>query len=516
MPRVKLPIVGGDLDTNHGNVDEISLNYYPRINEGSGGKDKGILVSRPGIVAQSIFGGGAADYVPGDWASIVQLLPKGEKVYALTRTDSSGGNKLGLYDFEITSNGFESTELHNGTTMDCNVNIRIPKIVDADTHLYIMDTSKDAYLWDISGASLTQITDADFPTALLDIEYAEGYYLAIPENSDTFYVSALNDGSTWDALDFATTSRKPDNLAGIIKDRGEIWFFGTQSAEVWYNAGAADFPFRRRQGVDITVGLAARNSLVKVDNSIMWIGRDEGGGVGVYRADGYTPKKVSTDAIDAILEERGDLSSLSGFAFTYQGQKFYGFGHQLSSFNTTKESYAAIGLEELFHMYIYHVNSGVWTRWNLEGDQGSIVSAAYLKDSELYVACCESGKMFYLDPDVDLDETSDDITRTRTVPYFQADNNKVTINSLILEFSYDTLLAGRNIKLTCTRDGTDGAELTRPLPAPGDNRTGKVRFNMLGQARDWQFKISTTDRTANVDSPFAFLGAYIDITVDEE
>jgi len=46
-------------------------------------------------------------------------------------------------------------------------------------------------------------------------------------------------GTTIDPLYFAAAEGSPDNLVTLIVDHREIWLFGTNSVEVWYDAGTA-------------------------------------------------------------------------------------------------------------------------------------------------------------------------------------------------------------------------------------------------------------------------------------
>ena len=82
---------------------------------------------------------------------------------------------------------------------------------------------------------------------------------------------------------------------GLIIDYREAWLFGTNSVEVWYNAGLLDFPLQRVQGAFNEIGCAAPYSIAKMDNGIFWLGKDARGQGLVYRANGYTGQRLSPD-----------------------------------------------------------------------------------------------------------------------------------------------------------------------------------------------------------------------------
>jgi hypothetical protein len=78
---------------------------------------------------------------------------------------------------------------------------------------------------------------------------------------------------------------------------------------VFYNTGAADFPFERQGNAFIERGCIDRDSIVKLDNGTFFVGDDRI----VYKLDGYTPCRVSTHAVEKTLSE---ASWFRGFTYT--------------------------------------------------------------------------------------------------------------------------------------------------------------------------------------------------------
>ena len=134
-------------------------------------------------------------------------------------------------------------------------------------------------------------------------------------DSDQFVISALNDALTYDPLDIATAEGSPDDLIGLIVDHREVQFYGKHSIEIWYNSGAADFPFERQGNAFIERGCLARDSIIKIDNSVMFVGDDRI----VYRLDGYSPIRISTHALEADIASATDFWA---FSYTQEGHKY--------------------------------------------------------------------------------------------------------------------------------------------------------------------------------------------------
>lgn len=165
-----------------------------------------------------------------------------------------------------------------------------------------------------SGGAVT--TPANLPVAVSDVAYIDGYILWTVANEDQFVISGLNDATSYDPLDIATVEGSPDNLVGLIVDHREVQFYGKQSIEIWYNSGAADFPFERQGNAFIERGCFSRDGIVKIDNSVHFVGDDRI----VYRLDGYSPIRISTHAIEYQLRNATDYWA---FDITVEGHKQY-------------------------------------------------------------------------------------------------------------------------------------------------------------------------------------------------
>jgi hypothetical protein len=166
----------------------------------------------------------------------------------------------------------------------------------------------------LSGGTIS--TPANLPAAVSDVAYMDGYMLWTVASNDTFVISSLNDALTYDVLDIATVEGSPDDLVGLIVDHREVQFYGKQSIEIWYNSGASDFPFERQGNAFIERGCFSRDSIVKIDNSVHFVGDDRV----VYRLDGYRPVRISTHDIEYAYRNATDFWA---FDYTMEGHKFY-------------------------------------------------------------------------------------------------------------------------------------------------------------------------------------------------
>jgi hypothetical protein len=194
-------------------------------------------------------------------------------------------------------------------------------IADNGTQIFLA-CNPDGFIYNEVTNVFAKITDPDFPGAVT-VGYLDGYFVFNEPNSQKVWVTELLDGSSVDPLDFASAEGSPDGLVAINVDHREAWLFGTDSIEVWYDAGLADFPLTRIQGAFNEIGCVAAFSIAKLDNALFWLGTDARGQGIVYRANGYTGVRVSTHAIEYAIAQYGNISDAVAYTYQQEGHAFY-------------------------------------------------------------------------------------------------------------------------------------------------------------------------------------------------
>ena len=192
---------------------------------------------------------------------------------------------------------------------------------DNGTQLFIACNPK-GYIYNSFTTVFAQITDPDFQGAVT-VAFLDGYFVFNQPNSQKLWITSLYDGSSIDPLAFASAEGSPDNLIALIVDHREAWLFGTNSIEVWYDAGLPDFPLTRIQGAFNEIGCAAAYSVAKLDNGVFWLGADARGRGVVYRSQGYSGVRISTHAIEFAIQGYGVISDAIGYTYQQEGHPFY-------------------------------------------------------------------------------------------------------------------------------------------------------------------------------------------------
>lgn len=221
-------------------------------------------------------------------------------------------HRMGQVLYVVTgANLYSVTESGSSTSLGTILGDGPCRIVDNGSELAIHNGATTGYVYS-SGAVTTPV---NLP-AVSDVAYIDGYFVWSVAGGDQFIISGLNAGTTYDPLDVATVEGAPDALVGVINDHRELHFYGTDTVEIWYNSGDADFPFARQGNAFIERGCIDKNSIVKIDNSVHFVGNDRI----IYRLNGYDPTRISTHAIEWKLAQ---ATYFRAFTYTQEGHKFY-------------------------------------------------------------------------------------------------------------------------------------------------------------------------------------------------
>lgn len=194
-------------------------------------------------------------------------------------------------------------------------------IADNGTQIFFA-CNPDGYIYNETLGTFAQITDPDFPGAVT-VTYLDGYFVFNEPDSQRIWVTALLDGTSIDPTEYQSAEGSPDGVVGLLSDHRELWVFGTDSTEVWYDDGGADFPFTRVQGAFNEVGCVAPHSIAKLDNGIFWLGSDARGQGIVYRANGYQAVRVSTHAVEWQIQQYANMGDALAYTYQQDGHPFY-------------------------------------------------------------------------------------------------------------------------------------------------------------------------------------------------
>lgn len=229
--------------------------------------------------------------------------------------------------FVIGGSSFQEFFASGSTTLygPLNAGGRTPTIStngSAGNQLFIT-SGGSGYTFNLATNTLAIIVDGDFLTPSAGGAFFDGYFINLLENSRTFQISALEDGTSWDPLDVFEISTASDNIQAMTVAHRELWLLGSQTSQVWADVGDPDIPLQPVPGSLMQMGIWAPDSLLVLDNTLFWLATSSRGNNIVVKASGYNPQRISTNAIETFLRQQPRTDD--AFAWTYEqdGHTFY-------------------------------------------------------------------------------------------------------------------------------------------------------------------------------------------------
>lgn len=355
---------------------------------------------------------------------------------------------------------------------------------DNKTQLAIVDGS-NLYIFTLASNVLTTITVAGWRGSD-DVQEMDGFFIFVDPDTDQFYLSAIDNGSNLNALDFSSADTSPDNIVTHRVNHRQLWLFGDLSSEIWIDSGASAFPFVRYSSYTLDVGCVGKRAAINAADTIFWIGKTKRGSGTVYMASGNQPQRVSTIAVEQALRASTDISGASMWCYQIEGHEFIGIN--------------APGLKTTW------VYDAAIQQWHERGEW----SAGWLPlRSRLYVAYAgyhfggdAYGSLVRLDASLNT-LNGRFLVRERTWPHMVSPSME-PISYPGVEIACASGHGG-NMTLQLSNDGgyTFGSALQRSLGAAG-RWMQHVRWLGLGTAINRVFRLRCSD-----DVPFAIHNATV-------
>ncbi len=363
-------------------------------------------------------------------------------------------------------------------------------LVDGTTTGYSIDMNTYAFAPIVDPSGL--FTGADV------VAYLETFFIfnTVP-NTQNFVISQPN-SLTFDALDVAAKAAYADNLITLGIRSKELWLFGdTNSTEPWILSGALDFPFEAMPSTFLPYGCAAKYSQIFADTSLFWVSINQQGRAIFVKTEGYVPKRISTHAIENMVQGFATVSDAIGQAFQIEGHTFV-----VWHFPTANKT------------LVYDLATEQWAEWAYTDDNGGLnrdkacfYASAYNKN---FAQDWETGQVYEIKGDI-FDDDGHVVTYIRGFPTLEDKLNRITHNTLRAYMECGTepdVNAEMPVVLLFVSD--DGGKtwydpIEAPLGAQGEY-DNIAQWTRLGQARNrvyelvWSASLKTALNGVYVDA----------------
>lgn len=344
------------------------------------------------------------------------------------------------------------------------------------THVVMVDGT-NGYTYNPTTLTFAQITSGDFPNGATTVTWHDGY--TIVENGTEFAISALDDPTTWSAIDRAAAESSADDLVRVFADRGYISLFGRLTTELWGNTGSADFPYQRIGGGVIERGLAAKWSVTKFRDGIAGLFQNSEGDVEVGLIAGGSYQKISSPEIDYTINNYSNPNNATGLAYRHSGHSFYQI-----NFGTDDKS------------WIFDADSTLWSQVSTD-DHRHIGEQAVSFINRTLLASAETGKLYRLAVDVYSDDGA--VLKREITSRHLYEEDYFSISSLWVDTEGGTgLTLGQGVNpVVMLRISKDGGKTfpTEIFGNPGEigEYQQRLHYRRLGRSRNWVFKLRCTD-----------------------
>ena len=289
-------LVGGAYQSQSLNVDcEIAMNVYVEQTEVPGAKAAVVLQDCPGVTPFATLAPGP---IRGEFSQDGRTFAvSGDSFYEVFNDGTA--NVLGTVAVDanpavITSNG------------------------DGGGQLFLT-SGYAGYCFDLTSSAFTTVLDTGATTC----DFLDGYILVLDVPNSVLKISNFEDATTFQSTQFAQRTAGADRWVALKVVHTDIWLLGSQTSEVWYDAGTFPFPFAPRPGAFLQQGCAAGFSLAQVNSTLIWLAHNEQGAGMVVMANGYAPQRISTHPIDYALQSYPTISDAVAFSYQQIGHAFY-------------------------------------------------------------------------------------------------------------------------------------------------------------------------------------------------
>lgn len=436
-----------------------TINLFPVTDEM--GKEVASLYGTPGLISFSNLGNGP-----------------GRRCFS--SSNGRGFIVSGSGVFEIFE---DKTSVLRGNLYQSAGNV---SIAESDLELAICDGTS-LFIMNYSTNAFQKVTGTGLPSSVGFVESIDGYFIVTENNSGRFYISGILDGLSWDALDFATAESNPDNLVALANVTGQLYLMGSRTFEVWTNSGAEAFPFSRINGAIGTSGTMAAHTVCVNDGMVLWVGQDKYGNGNVFLMQGYRPQRISTEAIELVLNYIPYPTQMRGYMYQSEGHTFY--------------CITGGGLETTL---VYDLATKLWHErayFNSNGHFEQHLAADLMYCFNKHI-CCDrrNGNVYEMSMSA-YDDAGETIVRERIYTHLSEENKYIRFNRLEIGIEAgvgldDTTGNGYNpvLSLQLSRDGArtwsdwNNVEIGKA----GQFRT-RVIFRRLGIAYQMTFRIRISE-----------------------
>jgi hypothetical protein len=486
--RIQIPIIGGQAVSRSVVVNnQATINFIQAI-KGQGAKAPIVLETAPGYVDRGMVGDGP--------------IRTGLMVNSRIRPASVAGELYGVYGSKLIAHTSNIGNLEIGTLTGLGLGDRV-RMARGRQYIAMVDGVNG---WTFDGTTFAQITDLDFPGqagpgAPTFMVYLDGFFIVNDALTDNFFISAVEDPTSWNALDFEAASVAPDNSLAMASQVSLLWIIGDETAQAYYNSGNPDFPYDIVLNATQEVGILAPQSLADSDDGIFYLATTPEGGRFVYQIQGQAGRVITQDEQEAFLDSLVDPQDAYGFIYKQAGKSFYVLQVGPSPGKVTST-------------LIYNIKANAWETREINNGEAWRVGGVGVLVNDNIAGSRLQGRFGELDLN-NFQDSGQEMIRTRRTQVFHVLNKSIDFWRLIVDVQGGIGNATSPNPILRMRYSDNAGQTWSNWLAAEVGGQGeyfrRVNYDQLGSGRNRVFELELSDAVN-----LTIIGAYAEITVDAD
>lgn len=275
---------------------------------------------------------------------------------------------------------------------------------DSVTYAILTD-EQHAYIITESGTNVTMevITDSNAPAQPQYVAQFGNRFVVSNKGTPNYFITQIGlTGGASGCFSFTSgvsTTALFNRASGVIGQicalNGQLYILCDYTTDIWANIPTQitvgdqtrEFPFKLNSSYNWNFGIADPNSLGVGFGVMAWLARNSDGLVEFIMSDGQSPKQISTQAINVLLQQNyGKIDALSpfltsttfGFLYQYEDTVFY----RASAGRYNENQF--LSLEDNAESIEFNTNTQTWHRvTELNGGRNRIENHVFFNNIHL-------------------------------------------------------------------------------------------------------------------------------------
>jgi len=356
---------------------------------------------------------------------------------------------------------------------------------------------------DLATLAVQKITDPAFDGAS-KVDYIDTFFVFNWPGTPTFYSTLSNITLTtspqWDSAYWAEKTGYNDHLMTLIALHDNLWLFGAQTTEIWFNAGTPGLPFQRMPNAVLHYGVVGQWAAIISGESVYWLSQDRNGRLIFMQGQGFQSQRVSNYAVENEWANYTFVSDTQLMAYQQAGHEYIHLYFPIANRSWTFDTAGH------WHRRTFGPNDDAWLPyticpWGTLYDQGP-------GQQNLIIAGDRTGPRLLAIDRYTYTDVGLPIKRVRAWPHVVEDQRRMAHTQFVAALQSGSIIPDQ---VTLRWSDDYGNNFGSPVSHTTNQRiNGQYQWRRLGYTRDRVYELSWTS-----PGETALNGAWVEVEPSE-